>query len=165
MTDAWDLNPNILDLPQRFPAMALSRLSFIRENPVAWRPRIYPIPDDRGVVLEAYGGQHVQQFYAAPGSMLWGIHLAILTPGGVLTDVTVQITFDDEQTSLFRYPVYGAALAANNTSGMRPVLLAEPKEIRGTGAISVVISNRSDANRQCQLILCFAEPWRLGVAA
>ena len=165
MIDGFTLNPNILELPERFPAMALSRLSFLRENQSAWRPRIYPIPDDRGIVLGAYGGQHIQQFNVMPGCILWGLHLAMLTPAAALNDLMVQVNFDDEQTSLFRYPVYGAALATNGTSGVRPILLAESKEIRGTGAVSVVISNRADADRQCELILCFAEPWRLGVAA
>lgn len=164
MIDGFTLNSNILQLPERFPAMALSRLDFLRENQSAWRPRIFPIPDDRGIVLDAYGGQHIQQFHIRPGSIVWGLHLAMLTPGGVLNDVVIQVSFDDENTTLFRYPVYGSALAANGTSGVRPVLLAEPKEIRGTGAVSVVIANRADASRQAELILCCAEPWRVGGA-
>lgn len=164
MIDGFTLNPNILDLPERFPAMALSRMAFLRENQSAWRPRIFPIPDDRGIVLEAYGGQHIQQVHLKPGSIVWGLHLAMLTPGGALNDVVIQVNFDDEQTSLFCYPVYGMALATNGVSGVRPVLLAEPKEVRGTGVVSVVISNRADADRQCELILCCAEPWRVGGA-
>lgn len=166
MIDAFDLNPNILELPARFPYMALSRLAFIRENPADWRPRMHVIPDDRGIVLEAYGGQHMQQFSVAAGSILWGYHFAALTPGSALNDFTIQVSFDDEQESLFRYPVFGSALATNGTSGVRPVLLSEPKEIRGSGSLSVKIANRADADRQCQLILCCAEPWHvMGAAA
>lgn len=146
--------------PSAFYPKAIVRLARFLDNPAAWRPRWYVIPQ-QATAIDPWGAQLIQQVQLRQGSYIVGLQATALS--GTLADFSVQVRWDFEAGTagldLFSAPISAALLAPNGVSGLPQVLLPEPKEVSGEAIVTVILQNNNAGSaRQCQLVLKALEP-------
>lgn len=153
--DGFSLMSRLVPLPGRYYNMALEELALLRRDPSRYQCKLHVVPENLTLSLDAYGGEHIHRLTVVPGTILYGVQFAVLTSGGLASDLVIQIALDGEPISAA--PVLGSAYAGSGTYAFKPCLLPAPTAIAG-GLIEVKIANRATAARVCQLVLCCAEP-------
>lgn len=159
IVDGFMYNTSLLLLANRFGPMALGEMEIVRRAHNL-RPRWWCIPDDFGEPIAPYDTFQFQ-VDVAPGSYLFGMMFCVITPGALVTDMLISVTDSCTGIPLFNDFVNCGGVSSNFNSKMLPVLLTKPRLILEPGLVNVEIANRTNANRNCQLLLMFAEPCRV----
>lgn len=172
--DGFMYNTSLLLLPNRFFPFALGELEVLRRAN-NYRARWYCVPDDmegNPTPTTPIGTQPIAaydtfqfQISVSPASYLWGMMFASLTGGSLATDLQLSIVDSCTGIPLFNDFASGSVASPRSTiqgvtrnSKALPVPLSKPRLILAPGLVNVEIANTTNAARQCQLVLMFAEP-------
>lgn len=164
--DGWILNPTIRYLPYRSIPMLLGQMEPLRRAH-NYRDRIWVVPDDLDVTIEARG-QFNREIRVPANSYLWAAQChQFITEGEFAfipiapSDLALQIT--DEATGVDLCHEFTSALMfwprpAPPKDTAAPVLLTQPRLFVKPGLLKVSIANTSASAVNAQLALYFLEP-------
>jgi len=160
--DGFMYNTSLLLMPNRYLPFALGQLEFLRRAN-NYRARWWAVPDDEGEPIAAFDTFQFQ-VNVAPGSYLWGYMFSVnptLSPGALVTDLLVSAVDSCTGVPLFNDFANCGGANSNGNAKMLPVMMSKPRLVLAPGLVNVEIANRSNATRNCQLVLMFAEPCRV----
>jgi len=153
MIDGFTINGNLRHVSHRFFGCAVDQLEGLRasRNHIF---RWYCIPEDPLRTIDAYDTL-LFQVRMSPLTIWWGMSFAAIT--GSLSDFLLQASDGVTRKPFFSSPVAAAMFAANNTTRLRPVLLAQPTVVE-SGHLNVALTNNSGTSAAAQVLLWVSEP-------
>lgn len=163
--DGFALNPYIRPLQDRYDIAALQQMEILRRANL-YRARWWVLPDDFDQPIPAYD-TFEYQIQIMAGAYLWGLMYTEFSgitftqtagTNGILqiTDACTGVQLWSEYASGNGYTFFRST--PDPRGGVIPHILTQSRLILEPGLINVEISNRSNANLRCQLLLFFAEP-------
>jgi hypothetical protein len=77
------------------------------------------------------------------------------------TDLLISVVDSCTGIPLFNDFANCGGTSTPNRAKMLPVIMSKPRLVLAPGLVNVEIANRTNATRNCQLVLMFAEPCRV----
>lgn len=138
-----------------------------------YRMRIYCVPDVQQLPILPFESVEYQ-IRCQPGSYLWGLNFYATIgpspdtdPSSTSPTNSVRIVDSCTELPLTDKPALGTVFAGNFIPGSQQlslgqnrgqVLLPQPYLVSSPGLLNVEVTNGSQFNSTCQLMMCFAEP-------